>query len=133
AEGGRYVFYVAEMYETYLASRMLMDALRSADVAADFVVHYQPKVDTATSRVHGVEALVRWKRDGQLWSPGSFIREAEQSGAIVPIGLWVFTQACEQVKAWKALGLEPPVIAVNLSAVQLMQANLVDSLADVLE
>src|SRR5690606_3852475 len=61
AEGGRYVFYVAEMYETYLASRMLMDALRSADVAADFVVHYQPKVDTATSRVHGVEALVRWK------------------------------------------------------------------------
>jgi diguanylate cyclase (GGDEF)-like protein len=132
-EGGKYTFYVAEMYETYAARRLLMDALRSSDVARDFVVYYQPKLDTSTSRIRGAEALVRWRRDGQLVAPGEFIREAERSGAIVTIGSWVFRQACEQVKTWIGQGIEAPVLAVNLSAVQLMQADLVQSLSQTLE
>lgn len=131
-EGGRYRFYVAEMYERYLASRTLADALRSSNVQEDFVVQYQPKIEVATNRVQGVEALVRWKRGQELLAPGAFIREAEQSGVIVSIGQWVFRQACEQVRIWSAAGIEPPVVAVNLSAVQLMQADLVESLAEIL-
>lgn len=131
-EGGRYRFYVAEMYERYLASRTLADALRSSNVQEDFVVQYQPKIQVATNRVRGVEALVRWKRGQELLAPGAFIREAEQSGAIVSIGQWVFRQACEQVRSWSAAGIDPPVVAVNLSAVQLMQADLVESLAEIL-
>lgn len=131
-EGGKYTFYVAEMYETYAARRILMDELRGADVSRDFVVHYQPKLDTATNRVQGAEALVRWRRAGELVTPSHFIHEAEQSGAIVAIGRWVFRQACEQVRTWIDQGIEPPILAVNLSAVQLMQADLVQSLSETL-
>lgn len=132
--GGEYRFYVAEMYERYLASKRLADALRHSVVADEFTVRYQPKLNLSSNRITGVEALVRWHHPERgLLEPDEFMQEAETSGAIVGIGSHVFESACSQVRAWIAAGLDPPTVAVNLSAVQLKQADLVDVLANTLK
>src|SRR5690606_631172 len=127
-------FYVAEMYERYLASKDIADALRHSVVEDEFSVRYQPKLNLTTNRITGVEALVRWRHPERgILEPDEFMREAETSGAIVGIGSYVFERACAQVREWLAAGLEPPVMSVNLSAVQLKQADLVEVLAKTLE
>lgn len=132
--GGEFRFYVAEMYERYLASKAIADALRHSVVENELWVQYQPKLNLNTNRITGVEALVRWRHPERgMLEPDEFMREAETSGAIVGIGSYVFERACAQVREWLAAGLEPPVMSVNLSAVQLKQADLVEVLAKTLE
>lgn len=132
--GGEFRFYVAEMYERYLASKDIADALRHSVVEDEFSVRYQPKLNLTTNRITGVEALVRWRHPERgILEPDEFMREAETSGAIVGIGSYVFEKACNQVRAWLTAGLDPPVMSVNLSAVQLKQADLIEGLAKTLE
>lgn len=132
--GGEFRFYVAEMYERYLASKDIADALRHSVMEDEFSVRYQPKLNLTSNRITGVEALVRWRHPERgILEPDEFMREAETSGAIVGIGSYVFEQACSQVRAWLTAGLEPPIMSVNLSAVQLKQADLVEGLAKTLE
>ncbi len=90
-------------------------------------VHYQPVIDVANGKPVGFEALVRWQHpEHGLIGPDSFIPVAEETGQIVPIGLWVLNQALQQVKWWKANlpGAEEWRMAVNLSARQLQDAGL---------
>ncbi len=94
----------------------------------EFVLHYQPILDLATKRLRGVEALVRWRRlDGELIPPGEFIPTAEQSGLIIPLGAVVLAEACRALARWRAgsLGDQPFFMAVNLSARQFTQPDLV--------
>ncbi len=99
--------------------QMLERGLRDAVANGELVVHYQPRVNTATRRVLGFEALVRWQHPtlGMI-APGQFIPMAEETGLIVPIGEWVLRTACAQAKAWQDRGHRPVQMAVNLSAVQ---------------
>jgi EAL domain-containing protein (putative c-di-GMP-specific phosphodiesterase class I)/GGDEF domain-containing protein len=90
---------------------------------------YQPKVDTATGRLLGMEALVRWMHPERgMVSPVEFIPVAEDTGLIVAIGRWVLREACRQNAAWQSMGLRPLRVAVNLSARQFGSEGLLDEI-----
>ena len=90
-----------------------------------FELHYQPKLELATGRLVGAEALIRWQNeDGELVPPSSFIRAAEESGLIVPIGDWVLREACRQANSWHQKYSLAPRIAVNISSQQVDQSDL---------
>lgn len=120
-----YRFFAAEM-NTRLAERLAIEnGLRKALPRNELVLHYQPQFVTATRKLVGFEALVRWNNPEQgLVPPGRFISIAEETGLIIPIGEWVLREACRQNKAWQDSGLPPVVMAVNLSAVQFRQRDL---------
>lgn len=111
----------------------LVNGLRLALTRNELLLHYQPQVDIASGRVLGVEALVRWQHpQWGLVPPGRFIPAAEENGLIVEIGNWVLFEACRQMAAWRAQGLEIPRIAVNVAAAQLHKGELEGVVRDAL-
>jgi diguanylate cyclase (GGDEF)-like protein/PAS domain S-box-containing protein len=108
--------------------------LRLALDRREFVLHYQPRIDATTHMVVGVEALIRWPSAelGQV-SPARFIPVAEDSGLIHPIGRWVLDEACRQWAQWKAEGLAPLVMSINLSVAQLTDPDLVQTVRQSIE
>jgi diguanylate cyclase (GGDEF)-like protein/PAS domain S-box-containing protein len=118
-------FYSSHMDAHSAKLLALESGLRRAIERNGLTLHYQPKVDVHTGQVSGVEALVRWKHpELGLVSPAHFIPLAEETGLIVPLSKWVLREACMQSAAWKAQGLPPVRIAVNLSARQFTDDNL---------
>ena len=108
--------------------------LRRAISRNEFLVHYQPKVDLASGRVTGAEALVRWAHPEKgVVLPEAFISIAEESGLIVAIGKMVLREACGQAKAWANQGMAPISIAVNVSALEFRNKQFVTNLREVLE
>jgi diguanylate cyclase (GGDEF)-like protein/PAS domain S-box-containing protein len=100
----------------------------------EFTLHYQPQVNALTGEIIQMEALLRWTHPKLgLISPQTFIGLAEENGLIVPIGFWVLRTACLQNKQWHEAGLGPLRVAVNLSARQFQQPNLVGAIASILE
>ena len=99
--GGRVEVFAAQMHQEVVRKLELTSDLRRAITDGQLVVHYQPVVELATSRVSGAEALVRWWRDGAAVPPGEFLDVAEESGVIVPLGQWVLRQACAQAARWR--------------------------------
>jgi diguanylate cyclase (GGDEF)-like protein/PAS domain S-box-containing protein len=111
----------------------LESALRHALEREEFVLHYQPKVEIATGRMTGVEALLRWNHpDLAMVLPNQFIPLAEETGLIVPIGRWVLRTACLQAAAWRRDGLPTMRVAVNLSARQFSDDALIVDIGDAL-
>jgi EAL domain-containing protein (putative c-di-GMP-specific phosphodiesterase class I) len=107
--------------------------LRQALDRDEFSLHYQPKVDVATGRITGVEALLRWTLpDLGALSPMQFIPLAEETGLIVPIGRWVLNKACAQNMAWRRQGLGALSMAVNLSPRQFLDGNLLRDIDEAL-
>jgi diguanylate cyclase (GGDEF)-like protein len=99
-----------------------------------FELHYQPKYDSSTKRIHSVEALIRWRHPERgLIAPDQFIPLAEESGLIVPIGEWVLREACRQAREWQDQGLPRLRVAVNISALQFRRLDLVDTVARALQ
>ena len=111
------------------ARRLALEADLSQAVArGELRLHYQPKVRVVSGRVVGMEALLRWQHpEHGLVMPADFIPLAEETGLIVPIGEWVLREACRQARAWLDAGLEPPRVAVNISARQFAHDNLAAS------
>ncbi|WP_310226316.1 EAL domain-containing protein [Paenibacillus qinlingensis] len=108
--------------------------LRKALERNELLLMYQPQLEFKTGRVTGVEALVRWLHPKRgMVSPADFIPLAEETGIIIPLGEWVLRTACLQNKAWQNSGFAPMRIAVNLSAYQFKQANIVQVVADILK
>jgi len=115
-------------------SLVLKSRLRHAEQNNELQVLYQPQVDALTEDIVGMEALLRWEHP-QLGAidPGFFIPLAEETGLIVPIGEWLLRTACQQAQAWeRQYGLRLR-LGVNLSAVQLMEPQLLDLVAGVLQ
>jgi EAL domain-containing protein (putative c-di-GMP-specific phosphodiesterase class I) len=100
-------------------------SLRKAIDNGELVVFYQPKVSLTSGRIVGAEALVRWlhPRMGQV-APGEFIPLAEETGLIIPLGEFVLTSVCNQLRDWLAAGIDAPRVAVNISARQFRQEDL---------
>jgi diguanylate cyclase (GGDEF)-like protein len=99
----------------------------------EFRVYYQPTVSTHDETLVGFEALLRWEHPVRgLIAPGEFISVAEETGLIVPIGMWVLEEACQQLRAWHDAGVGRLTMAVNLSARQMTEPSLLSDFADVL-
>jgi diguanylate cyclase (GGDEF)-like protein len=131
--GNNFQFYAPEMNERALERLRLESELRFALERDEFELHYQPQVDLRTGRVVGSEALLRWRHPTLgMVPPAHFIGLAEDTGLIVPIGEWVLRTACLQNKAWQQAGIGPLRVAVNLSARQFAQRDLVQVVAQVL-
>ncbi|HEX4333011.1 MAG TPA: EAL domain-containing protein [Usitatibacter sp.] len=128
-----HAFFAPEM-STYFPKRLALEnELRAAIEKNQFVLHYQPKVDMRTSRITGMEALVRWRHPQRgLVAPSDFIPFAEETGLIVPLGNWVLQEACRQTRAWQQRGIQDLAIAVNISGVQFQQRDLVENVSDAL-
>ena len=123
--------YTAELAELAAQQFELESALRLALVRGEFVLHFQPKIDIPTGAMVGVEALLRWLRpQSGLVPPMDFIPLAEERGLIVPIGRWVVRAACQQIRDWRAAGLNAPPVAVNLSARQFASESLLTDITD---
>jgi diguanylate cyclase (GGDEF)-like protein/PAS domain S-box-containing protein len=111
----------------------LENSLYPALEKEEFVLYYQPQVNTITGEIFGMEALIRWQHpELGLVPPNIFIPLAEENGAIVPIGEWVLKTACTQNKIWQNMGFPSVCVAVNLSARQFQHRNLVQTVAEVL-
>jgi diguanylate cyclase len=125
-DGGRNNFrFFAEDMNVHVVERLTLEnGLRLALQREELFLMYQPQMDIATGRIIGLEALLRWQHPGMgLVPPDKFIRIAENSGLIVPIGEWVVRTACRQMRKWQNEGLPAVTVAVNVSAVQFRQAN----------
>ncbi|HUW50800.1 MAG TPA: EAL domain-containing protein [Sulfuricella sp.] len=135
-ERGRnnYQFFTADMNARAFERLSMENSLRHALERNEFLLHYQPQVDTRTRRITGMEALLRWQHpDFGLVSPAQFIPLAEETGLIVPIGEWALRTACFQNKAWQDAGLPRLHVAVNLSARQFKQSGLVKMVSQALK
>jgi diguanylate cyclase (GGDEF)-like protein/PAS domain S-box-containing protein len=112
-----YAFYSHEMNQRTLDRLKIESGLRHGIENSELLLHYQPKVDIASGRIVGVEALVRWLHPTRgMVSPGEFIPVAEESGLVVRLSAWVLEAALRQAQLWLAAGLPVVKIAVNLSA-----------------
>jgi len=128
-----YRFHTPEMNAQ---ARELLDMeskLRRALDQEEFLLYYQPQVDLATGRIVGTEALLRWQHpELGLISPGKFIPVLEDIGMMVRVGEWVLKTACRQGKAWQRDGFPPLRMAVNISARQFGQQDIIGTVAGVL-
>jgi len=125
ARGEPYLFYSQDMSEKIAGTLALENRLRRAIRNQEFVLHYQPKVDSKTWQMPGVEALIRWQDPEQgLVPPGQFIPLLEETGLIVEVGAWAMQQAVRDHARWREMGLPlVPRVAVNVSAIQLRRAD----------
>ncbi|MEO5677855.1 MAG: EAL domain-containing protein, partial [Usitatibacter sp.] len=134
-EEGRnnFKFYSDKLNAYSLARLSLESGLRHALEREEFELCYQPKREIATGRITGVEALLRWRHpDLGTVAPMQFIPVAEESGLIVAIGKWVLRTACAQIVAWRAMGLDPMGVAVNLTQRQFENESLLADLTAIL-
>ncbi|HMH18459.1 MAG TPA: EAL domain-containing protein [Burkholderiales bacterium] len=125
-EQGRntYQYFTREMNQRALARVQMEAALRQAIERNEFLLHYQPKVDLASTYICGFEALIRWQHpDRGLVLPGEFVSVLEDTGLIVPVGEWVLREVCKQIQAWQREGLAIKPVTVNVSARQFQQKD----------
>ncbi len=98
--------------------------LRRAIEQGEVELHYQPIVDVERRVLHGVEALMRWRKPGTLVSPADFIPLAEETGMIIPMGEWAIYQACRQLSQWHAEGIDLGMVAINLPSAHFERLSL---------
>ena len=131
---GNFQIYSQDMHIRTLERLLLQQELRHALDRGELELHYQPQVDLREYRIVGVEALLRWRHPQRGWiSPIEFVPLAEESGVIEKIGAWVLETACRQAKLWQRQSLPPLSIAVNMSPLQFLRADVVDVIVDILQ
>ncbi|PTQ77945.1 PAS domain S-box-containing protein/diguanylate cyclase (GGDEF)-like protein [Nitrosomonas oligotropha] len=135
-ENGRnnYQFFTDELNKSAHERHTLSLDLRYALERNELVLHYQPIMDMPDHQLHSVEALLRWRHpQHKLIAPDKFINLAEETGLIIPIGEWVVKTVCEQINAWQAQGYRIPKVAINLSARQFRDKELINNIARILD
>ncbi len=130
----KYCHYLSDM-ETQAKKKLILESdLRKALEQNEFVLYYQPKLALDSETIIGFEALVRWNHPSRgLVPPLDFIPLAEKTKLIIPLGEWVLRTACKQMKIWLDMGLSIQNIAVNLSAHQFSQPDLVSMIGNIIE
>ena len=131
----QYAIFEPTMHAAIIERHALSSELSRGVGRGELLVFYQPIVTLETGRIHGVEALVRWRHPTRgIVGPDDFIPLAEESGTILALGRWVLTEACREVSAWRREWPEAEalVLTINLSAAQLQQPDFVDELRGIL-
>jgi diguanylate cyclase (GGDEF)-like protein len=127
-----FVFYDGSMNRAALERLLLEGQIRRALERDEFVLYYQPQIDTRGDRLIGAEALLRWKHpDMGLISPSHFISILEHTGLIYSVGTWVLREACRQLREWREAGLPAISVCVNLSPMQFRHPRLIDTIDEV--
>lgn len=127
----RYEFFRPELNEATQQRVETAKRLRKALHRDEFELHYQPLVELRTGRICVVEALLRWRQeDGSVISAGPYIKVAEESGLIIPLGDWVVRTACEQLSRWHREGFAQLRVAINVSPRQFRRPEFHRALAD---
>lgn len=135
-EEGRknYKFFTEAMNNAASAELALESDLHIALRRNEFTLHYQPQIDVASSKIVGVEALIRWQHPRRGFVPPlAFIPLAEERGLVIPITEWVLRSACAQASAWHRAGLGRITVAVNMASPSFRQMDLTTVVADALE
>jgi diguanylate cyclase (GGDEF)-like protein len=131
--GNTFMYYSREINERSFEKLRLEGQLRKAVSNGELVLHFQPKIKGTTGRLAGVEALLRWQHpELGLLSPNRFMPLAEESGLILDIDEWVLSEACRQASAWRAAGIGPLPMAVNICLQWFRDRNLVRAIEEVL-
>jgi len=115
-----HAIYEPSMTESLVTERTMLEKLTIAIEQNQFYLVYQPQVCLATNSIIGVEALLRWKCDGEMISPDKFIPLLEKSRKIVEVGEWIIWESCRQLRQWQDAGIDFSV-SINLSAIQFME------------
>jgi diguanylate cyclase (GGDEF)-like protein/PAS domain S-box-containing protein len=132
--GNQFELYKPEMNARAFDTLLLENHLRKALGKNQFMLAYQPQIDSKSGKVVGVEALIRWhKPDQGMIPPSHFIPLAEETGMIISIGEWVLDTACLQLKMWLEQGYPPIRMAVNLSGRQFREPNILEQIQNILE
>jgi diguanylate cyclase (GGDEF)-like protein/PAS domain S-box-containing protein len=128
-----YQFYSPDLNDKVLKRFAMENLIHRALDNDEFMLYYQPLVDSETNTIVGMEALLRWENPelGTV-SPLDFIPIAEETGLIISIGEWVLQEACRQTKVWHDAGYPPIKVSVNLSPRQIQQQNLVETVKGIL-
>ena len=129
-----YQFFSTEMNAKVVEKLGLETRLRLAMKREELTLAYQPQMDLRAGKITGVEVLLRWQHpDAGLVTPGGFIRVAEETGLIIPIGEWVLRTACAQAQRWQEQGLPKMRVGVNISSRQFDQPDFIDMVDRVLQ
>ena len=127
-------FFAPGLQEKISSSYRLEAGLKAAVKHGQFVLLYQPQVRLADHRIEAVEALPHWKHPERgILSPGEFMSAAEESGCIVPIGMWMIEEVCRQLKSWESAGVPVPRVGINVAAAQFREPGFHDVLRGVLQ
>jgi diguanylate cyclase (GGDEF)-like protein/PAS domain S-box-containing protein len=122
---GGFQFYDRSMNARARERLQMETLLRHAVERDEFVLHYQPRVELASGRIVGAEALIRWQHPERgLLAPKEFIPLAEDAHLVIPIAEWVIGAVCRQISAWQAAGFKPIPVAINLAAPHLREKAL---------
>ena len=131
----QYAIFEPTMHAAIIERHALSSELSRGVGRGELLVYFQPIITLDTGRIHGVEALVRWRHPTRgIVGPDEFIALAEESGTILALGRWVLTEACREAGAWRQTWPEAEslVLTINLSAAQLQQPDFVDELRGIL-
>jgi diguanylate cyclase (GGDEF)-like protein len=130
----RYVFYTQEMDARAQESLEFEMGLRKALPNGEFLIYYQPRVNTATGKVVGAEALLRWQHPSRgVIAPDNFIPLLEDTGLVIPVGEWVLLRACQECQGWHDAGYTSLNVSVNLSMKQFRSGSLLPSVRQALK
>ncbi|MEA3182388.1 MAG: hypothetical protein QOI59_5911 [Gammaproteobacteria bacterium] len=128
-----YQFFEPSLNVRALERQVLESGLRRAIDSQELVLHYQPKIDLETGAIVGAEAFVRWRHPQRgLILPSQFVPIAEVCGSIIPIGRWVLREACRQARAWRAAGIGPLRIAINVSPPEMRDRDFIACVSRIL-
>jgi diguanylate cyclase (GGDEF)-like protein len=131
----RYKIFNTAMHDSAVKLMQLENDLRRAIERQEFQIYFQPIIRLENSKISGFESLIRWQHPIQgLLDPVNFIAVAEETGAIIPMGYWILTEACRQLYEWQVKYSDPFLnISVNLSPKQLSQPNLIEQISQILQ
>ena len=132
--GNGFHFYTASMHAEAVKRLLLENDLRATLSNGGFVMHYQPVVSMLDRSIVGAEALLRWPHPtAGLLPPSDFIPFAEETGLIVPVGMWALRAACKQLQAWQTAGCAPARMTVNVSPRQISEPDFVELVSGALD
>ena len=128
-----YLFYTAELNDMMINRHKTISYFPDALANKEFLVYYQPKVDTFTQEIKGAEGLARWKRGEKIYSPGIFIPVLEEDGSICQLDFYMLERVCEDIRRWLDLGIEPVRISVNFSRMNLTDPRFAEKILEIIE